>query len=217
LRTPMTSIRAFSEILRDSENMPDPDKARYAGIIHSETLRLTRLLDDLLDLSVLEDGRVSLNLSRKPLSDILDGAISAAGLFVDQGIQIKRKPQREKVVVHTDTDRLSQVFINILSNSQKYCDASDPALTIKVFENEDLVTVDFIDNGSVIAVDMRDVIFEKFSRVGETKAGGAGLGLAICREIMNRLGGEILYLPGQGGSAFRVQFPNEFVPEIMNM
>jgi signal transduction histidine kinase len=64
---------------------------------------------------------------------------------------------------------------------------------------------------------MRDVIFEKFSRVGETKAGGAGLGLAICREIMNRLGGEILYLPGQGGSAFRVQFPNEFVPEIMNM
>ena len=214
LRTPMTSIRAFSEILRDSENMPDPDKARYAGIIHSETLRLTRLLDDLLDLSVLEDGRVSLNLSRKPLSDILDGAISAAGLFVDKGIQIKRKPQREKVMVHTDTDRLSQVFINILSNSQKYCDVADPTLTIKVFESEDLVTVDFIDNGSVIAADMRDVIFEKFSRVGETKAGGAGLGLAICREIMNRLGGEILYLPGQGGSAFRVQFPNEFVPEM---
>lgn len=214
LRTPMTSIRAFSEILRDSENMPDPDKARYAGIIHSETLRLTRLLDDLLDLSVLEDGRVSLNLSRKPLSDILDGAISAAGLFVDKGIQIKRKPQREKVMVHTDTDRLSQVFINILSNAQKYCDAADPTLTIKVFESEDLVTVDFIDNGSVIAADMRDVIFEKFSRVGETKAGGAGLGLAICREIMNRLGGEVLYLPGQGGSAFRVQFPNEFAPEM---
>jgi signal transduction histidine kinase len=54
---------------------------------------------------------------------------------------------------------------------------------------------------------MRDVIFEKFSRVGGTKAGGAGLGLAICREIMTRLSGEIEYLPGQGGTAFRVQFP----------
>lgn len=202
----MTSIRSFSEILRDSQDMPDKDKARYAGIIHSETLRLTRLLDDLLDLSVLEAGRVSLNISQKNLRDVIDGAVSSAGLVDADTFEIIRKLSNEDIMLHTDADRLAQVFINLISNAYKYCDADHQRLRIKVFQENARVTVDFIDNGSVIDPEMRDVIFEKFSRVGETKAGGAGLGLAICREIMSRLGGEIFYLPGQGGSAFRVQF-----------
>ncbi|MGB7319003.1 MAG: sensor histidine kinase [Planktotalea sp.] len=207
LRTPMTSIRSFSEILRDSDDMSAKDKARYAGIIHSETLRLTRLLDDLLDLSVLEAGRVSLNLSRKSLREIIDGSIASLGLMADDRFQIMRQKEREDVDIETDVDRLAQVFINVISNAYKYCDAEAPCLTIKVYQSETHVTVDFIDNGSVIDPKMRDVIFEKFSRVGQTKAGGAGLGLSICREIVSRLEGEILYLPGQGGTAFRVQLP----------
>ena len=67
--------------------------------------------------------------------------------------------------------------------------------------------VDFVDNGSGISTDKHAVIFEKFSRIGQTKASGAGLGLAICREIMERLGGDISYLPGQKGAAFRVTLP----------
>ncbi|MGH1579212.1 ATP-binding protein [Planktotalea sp.] len=216
LRTPMTSIRAFSEILRDSEDLKHEDKARYAGIIHSETVRLTRLLDDLLDLAVLEDGRVSLNLSQKSLRDVLDAAISSAGLTSGEGMEILRKRASEEIRVSTDIDRLVQVFINVISNARKYCDAPSPELKIRVFQANGQVVVDFIDNGSVIETEMRDVIFEKFSRVGETKAGGAGLGLAICREIMTRLEGEIDYLPGQGGSAFRVQFPANLPPEGKN-
>lgn len=213
LRTPMTSIRSFSEILRDSADMPQADKARYAGIIHSETLRLTRLLDDLLDLSVLEAGRVSLNLSQKSIHEILDAALSSAGLDGDQSFEIIRKTNREEISVRTDTDRLAQVFINVISNARKYCDARSPQLKINVFQDGGFVTIDFIDNGSVILQDMREVIFEKFSRVGETKAGGAGLGLAICREIMGRLGGEVFYLPGQGGAAFRVKLPVDFMAD----
>jgi len=209
LRTPMTSIRSFSEILRDSQDMPEADKARYAGIIHSETLRLTRLLDDLLDLSVLEAGRVSLNLTHRSLREILDGAVSSAGLYDSDDLQIHRSKNREDIALHTDVDRLAQVFINIISNAVKYCDAETPELKVKVFQNAQIVMVDFIDNGTVIDPEMRDMIFEKFSRVGETQAGGAGLGLAICREIMSRLGGDISYLPGQGGCAFRVTFPVE--------
>ena len=70
------------------------------------------------------------------------------------------------------------------------------------------VVIDFIDNGSGIPPEARSMVFEKFARVGGDKAGGAGLGLAICHEIMQRLGGEISYLPGQGGAAFRVRVPN---------
>ena len=70
------------------------------------------------------------------------------------------------------------------------------------------LAVDFVDNGRGIAAENQELIFEKFSRLGDTShAGGAGLGLAICREIMDRLGGSIAYLPGQGGAAFRVTLP----------
>lgn len=69
------------------------------------------------------------------------------------------------------------------------------------------MTVDFADNGSGVETDMQAMIFEKFSRIGHHQAGGAGLGLAICREVMARLGGSITYLPGQGGAAFRVTLP----------
>ena len=71
----------------------------------------------------------------------------------------------------------------------------------------DALTIDFVNNGSGVAPEAQDLIFEKFSRVSDQKAGGAGLGLAISRQIVTRLGGEISYLPEQGGAAFRVVLP----------
>ncbi|SMX29545.1 Alkaline phosphatase synthesis sensor protein PhoR [Pelagimonas phthalicica] len=209
LRTPMTSIRAFSEILRDGDGITAEEQSKYASIIHDEAIRLTRLLDDLLDLSVLENGQVSLNLGEGMLSDVLDRAEAAALAHDDKrGLQIKRDRESEQVWLNTDTERLSQVFINLISNARKYCDAESPALAIVVTKGEAL-TVDFIDNGSGVAPEAQDVIFEKFARVSDQKAGGAGLGLAISRQIVTRLGGEISYLSGQSGAAFRVILPLE--------
>ena len=206
LRTPMTSIRSFSDILRDGE-MTEAEQSRYAGIIHDEAVRLTRLLDDLLDLSVLENGQVVLHEQTGRLSDLLDRAIDAAGLH-DGNLHIVRNRATEDVTMTADLDRLVQVFINLVSNAHKYCDADRPTLTIVVTRSEDAVTVDFIDNGSGIAPQNQELIFEKFSRVSdEAKAGGAGLGLAICREIMRRLGHDVIYLPDGGGAAFRVTLP----------
>ena len=208
LRTPMTSIRSFSEILRDTD-MQAPEKARYAGIIHDEARRLTRLLDDLLDLAVLENGQVILRKQSGSLHELLDRAIAAVGLRDDQ-LLIKRRKENEDVPLHTDLDRLLQVFINLISNAAKYCDAEQPELKIIVHKVGDADVVDFVDNGSGIAIESQSMIFEKFSRLtDQSRAGGAGLGLAICTEIMERLGGEIAYLPGQGGAAFRVTLPRE--------
>ena len=206
LRTPMTSIRSFSEILRDAD-MPAAEQARYAGIIHDEALRLTRLLDDLLDLAVLEHGQVSLHLQTGTLRDLLDRAVGAVGLASD-GMEIVRRPANEAVEITSDLDRLAQVFINLIANARKYCDAAQPKLKIDLRCKGDSYHIDFVDNGSGIAPENQQLIFEKFSRVvDQSKAGGAGLGLAICREIMHRLGGEISYLPGQYGTAFRVVVP----------
>ncbi|SDD10907.1 ATP-binding protein [Ruegeria marina] len=207
LRTPMTSIRAFSEILRDTDGLERVDITRYAAIIHDEALRLTRLLDDLLDLSVLENGQVTLNLGQGMLADILDRAASTVLTGTPKPLRIRRNSGSEQVVLQTDLDRLTQVFINLISNAQKYCDAADPTLTVSVHDVGGRVVVDLLDNGSGVPADAQKMIFEKFARVGADKAGGAGLGLAICREIMQRLGGDITYLPGQGGGAFRVSLP----------
>lgn len=210
LRTPMTSIRSFSEILMGGDNMKAEDRHRYSQIIHDEAIRLTRLLDDLLDLSVLENGQVVLNEKPDTLDRIIDRAVSATeqhgnGVF----LEIERERSNERVALFTDSDRLSQVFINLISNSQKYCDAELPRLRIAVREIAGRQVVDFIDNGSGIPREAQQLIFEKFARGTDHRAaGGAGLGLAISREVMNRLGGSITYLPGQGGAAFRVTLPD---------
>ncbi|MBW4710182.1 sodium:solute symporter [Roseobacter sp. YSTF-M11] len=207
LRTPMTSIRAFSEILRDTDGLGAIEKAKYANIIHVEAIRLTRLLDDLLDLSVLENGQVTLNMQTGSLVDLLDRAIATAQASEARNIRIDRRRLEETVELHTDLDRLGQVFINLITNAQKYCGADDPVLKIAVSRQGEAVVVDFMDNGPGIPRASRDVMFEKFSRIGAEDSNGAGLGLAICREIMTRLGGDVTYLDGTGGTAFRVVLP----------
>ena len=210
LRTPMTSIRAFSEILMGGEDMIPSERIRYSQIIQDEAIRLTRLLDDLLDLSVLENGQVTLNKRSETLKDVLNRAVAATDRPGEgKAIRIRREGSKEDVPVFTDVDRLAQVFINLISNAQKYCDADKPELAISVQQLGERVVVDFVDNGTGIPQSSQSLIFEKFSRLSDQHAaGGVGLGLAICREVMMRLGGSVAYLPGQGGAAFRVTLPD---------
>jgi len=212
LRTPMSSIRAFSEILRGVEVLSPQEQVRYASIIQEETIRLTRLLDDLLDLSVLENGQVSLNLSTGSLSDLMDHSVAMARVGRDAAaMQIHRNSADERIWLYTDLDRLNQVFLNLIVNAHKYCDAAEPKLQIIVRQSAQQLTIDFIDNGTGISYENQNLIFEKFSRIGGHKSGGAGLGLAISREILQRLQGDVIYLPGQNGAAFRIRLPESVI------
>jgi signal transduction histidine kinase len=210
LRTPMTSIRSFSEILMQADPLDDAARARFSRIIHDESLRLTRLLDDLLDLSVLENGRVTLHEGPVELGPVLDRAIHAAGALAEGGrIAIRRDPEAERVTLVTDADRLAQVFINLISNAQKYCTAERPELRVEVRQRPDMVEIAFADNGQGIPERQRGLVFEKFARL-DTAGGapGAGLGLAISREIMERLGGSLRHEPGAPGARFVVRLPH---------
>ncbi|MFD2739908.1 ATP-binding protein [Sulfitobacter aestuarii] len=207
LRTPMTSIRSFSEILRDAEGLEAEEKTRYASIIHTEAIRLTRLLDDLLDLSVLEHGQVVLNRQRARLGDVIDHAVSTAQAGAERRLEIARDRAAEDLALDTDTDRLAQVFINLIANAQKYCRAEVPRLSIRPRRSGGEVVIDFSDNGSGIAAEARDVVFEKFARLDGGVGTGAGLGLAICREIMGRLGGRIELMSPSDGTTFRIRLP----------
>lgn len=207
LRTPMTSIRAFAEILQDA-GLPAAARRRYAGMILSEAERLTRLLDDLLDISVLERGEVRIDKRTVRLETVLDRAVASAGGGRDRRLTIRRDRTSERVLVDSDPDRLAQVFINVIANAEKYCPNASPVLVVRVSAGPRRVDVDFIDNGDEIPEAGRVMMFEKFARLGDTSAaGGAGLGLAISRDIARMLGGDIRYLAGQGGAAFRVSIP----------
>jgi signal transduction histidine kinase len=208
LRTPMTSVRAFSEILRDTSELSQEDHTRYASIIHDEAIRLTRLLDDLLDLSVLENGQVTLNRCDGWLYELLDrAAATAQGAGSAQDLDIRRTKSDEEVWLSTDLDRLTQVFINLIGNAHKYCDGDPPKMWIRVSQDADQVILEFADNGSGIAPESRELVFEKFARVADQKAGGAGLGLAICRQIVRSLGGEIRYVSSDTGAVFQMNLP----------
>ncbi|MBK6468861.1 MAG: sodium:solute symporter [Rhodobacter sp.] len=208
LRTPMTSIRAFSEILTEGD-LPPGMVTKSGRVIQDEAKRLTRLLDDLLDLSVLENGKVSLSISLANLREMIDRAIQAAEqVKPERGFTFHRDLAAENIFLRTDADRLTQVLINLISNARKYCDAKHPEIRITIRIKAGRAVIDVADNGKGIPKDAQSTIFEKFTRLpNESRAKGAGLGLAICREIVVNLGGTIAYLPGQGGAAFRVSLP----------
>ena len=219
LRTPMTSIRAFSEILMEP-GLPAEDRARFAGIIHDEAGRMTRLLDDLLDIAVLESGHARLKTGLVNLHDLLERALLAASATASgREFAIRRNPAAEHLMLATDPDRLLQVLINVIANARKYCDAESPAIRIDTRRSADGGTeIDIADNGSGIGAGDRALIFEKFARLNDpSHSGGAGLGLAICKEIMAFLGGSIAYLPGQGGACFRISLPRRPVRQGDNV
>ncbi len=208
LRTPMTSIRSFAEILRDEPDIASEQAQRFVGIINTESRRLTRLLDEILDLSLLESGRINWRL--EPVS--LDAAIvhaltSSKGVRDTSDIKIIRKGDKN-IMVMADFDRLAQVFINLLSNAIKYGRAENPQITIRIQKLGKIAMIGITDNGPGIRIEDREKVFEKFSRLSEiTLAGSAGLGLPISREIMRNLNGDLTVEENAPGAVFRVTLP----------
>ncbi|MCP5071975.1 MAG: sodium:solute symporter [Rhodobacteraceae bacterium] len=209
LRTPMTSIRSFSEILRDSDSLPPEKLKHFSSVIHTESIRLTRLLDDILDLSFMENGKVQLNISSIDLTEVIDRAIISTEAQLQERTSILLRDQRsEQIVVSTDFDRLAQVVINLITNANKYCTAAIPRITISCRRNGNMVQIDVADNGSGVDESEIELIFQKFSKLsGGFFAGSAGLGLPISREIMRNLGGSLTYESGEAGALFRITLP----------
>jgi len=206
LRTPMTSIRSFSEILQSGDGVSKEQARRFTGIINAESQRLTRLLDEILDLSFLESGRVKWNLEPVLLTDVIDHALaSIEGQRATAKVRILRRGEAN-ISVRADFDRLAQVFINLLSNAIKYGESDAPEITIRTQKIGKLALVGVIDNGSGIRPEDREKVFEKFSRLSEiTLAGSAGLGLPISREIMRNLGGDLTVEENAPGAVFRIK------------
>ncbi|HEX2531729.1 MAG TPA: sensor histidine kinase [Burkholderiaceae bacterium] len=210
VRTPMTSIRSLSEILLETPDIPREQTERFLRIIHEESMRMTRLLDGILDISLLEGEEAIWTLAPIDPELALDKAVDICqGLASKSSLLLLDGARARGVIVHGDSDRLNQVFINLISNAIKYNTNDRPFVRVTSRVEGDQYQVLVEDNGPGIRPDEREKIFLKFSRGwAHTRAGtqGAGLGLAISWQIMRRLGGTLELMPDRGcGACFRVQ------------
>jgi len=207
LRTPLTSIRAFSEMLQDDPKIELFERRRFLGIIVSETERLSRLINQILDLAKLESGRAEWTTSEVDLTEVIIEAMAAtSALAKERGIVVSEVLSAGGPVVQADRDRLMQVMINLLSNAVKFAPQNTGRIRVGVGETADAVTVSVTDNGPGIRAEDKEIIFEKFRQgYGDEgaltdKPQGTGLGLPITRQIVEYFGGRLWVEsePGQG-------------------
>jgi Na+/proline symporter/nitrogen-specific signal transduction histidine kinase len=208
LRTPLTSIRSFSEILHDSPDLEMGERQHFLTIIIRESERLTRLINQVLDLTKIETGRMKWQMTDIDLRDVIDHAVtSLRQLFEERNIQLDVRLTDSLPVIRGDRDQLIQLTINLLSNAQKFCPANIGRVEVAVRSSDDEVTVSVADNGPGIPLHEQEAIFEKFHQVRMGQTGnpmGSGLGLAICRGIVEHLGGRLWVQsrPGHGATFY---------------
>ncbi len=230
LRTPLTSVLGFAKIIRrrlEERLFPlipaDDRKIAQAktqvienlDVVVSEGERLTKLIDDVLDLAKIEAGKFTWNMASVSITDVIDRATAAtASLLEAKRLELRRSIAPDLPTITGDQDRLIQVVINLISNAVKFTDAGSITCLVRC-EGEDLV-VSVRDSGIGIAPADQPKVFEKFKQVGDTltdKPKGTGLGLPICKEIVEYHGGRIWVdsEPGKG-STFSFTLPLAVTP-----
>ena len=226
LRTPLTSVLGFAKIIRkrlDEKIFPivdksDPKTNKTIGqinenlqVVISEGERLTHLINDVLDLAKIEAGKMEWNLENVSLPEVAERAIAATtSLFDQKPIELKRDIQKDLPVISGDPDKLIQVMINLISNSVKFTDKG--TVTCRLYQKDDEIIASISDTGIGIAPEDHAAVFEQFKQVGgdtlTDKPKGTGLGLPICKEIIEHHGGRIWLESEVGkGSVFSFALP----------
>jgi signal transduction histidine kinase len=212
LRTPLTSIRAFSQILLEDPEVELEERKKFLGIITKETERLTRLINQVLDLAKIESGKAKWQETQFDMREVISDTVTGMSqVFEERNIQVEVKMPERSVTVLADVDRMIQVMLNLLSNASKFCDPEQGRIQIGLFEEADLLRVDVRDNGPGIDAADQKFLFDKFRQVGDTltaKPRGSGLGLHISRQIVQHLGGRMWVESALGrGAVFSFTLP----------
>jgi Na+/proline symporter/signal transduction histidine kinase len=214
LRTPLTSIRSFSEILHANPDLSTEERTKYLGIVIKESERLTRLINEVLDLAKIEAGSAEWHVTEIDLREVIEDSLTATGqMFREKGVKLDLELPVEVPAVRADRDRLMQVVINLLSNAVKFCDEKAGRVAVRVLAAASLLRVDIEDNGPGVKPEEREIIFEKFRQGGDTLTGkpqGTGLGLPISRQIISHFGGKLWVESAPGaGATFSFTLPLE--------
>jgi signal transduction histidine kinase len=214
LRTPLTSIAGSLGLLMGNDAGSLPKSAgRLLEIAQTNSARLVRLVNDILDIEKLESGRVVFDLKKIQVRPLIEQTADAIrGYAEGNRVKIRIEAAAAMDDIRADTDRLAQVLTNLLSNAIKFSPPDGEVVIAVEKETEvNAVRITVRDHGPGIPVDFKSRIFERFAQADATDArrkGGTGLGLSIAKQIIDRLGGEIGFAdaPG-GGTIFYVELP----------
>ncbi|MGF1548597.1 MAG: ATP-binding protein [Thiotrichales bacterium] len=203
LRTPLTSIRALSEMMLDDESMEASRRQAFLGIVVAEVERLSRLVNQVLDMAKIEAGHAEWHNSDVDMRAVVKQAVdSIAETYRERGAVLVVSDDPSIQPIRADADRLVQVMLNLLANAVKFTPAGAGRVEIRLSDTPDGVTVEVRDNGPGIAPDMQEQVFLKFRQVGEMngRPQGTGLGLPISRQIVEHFGGRMWLHsePGEG-------------------
>ncbi len=213
LRTPITAIRAASEILYDDDAIPEELRKQFLQNIISESDRLNRLIDKILDLEKFETGKQKIYLSKNNIVKTIENTLdSLKQLLINKNITVEFECSGTEIKAFYDEERLIQVVTNLLSNGIKFSDETNGAIKIAITENRNAVEIQIANNGKQIDKEDLEAVFDKFyqSRNQNIKKPiGSGLGLAICKQIIEHHKGKIWAESSlETGTIFTFTLPN---------
>lgn len=212
LRTPITSIKALAKILADNQTLPPEQQSQYLNIIVSESERIARLVNQVLDLEKLQTLKgkwtfVNLNFSEL----VTQCCISMDQVMKDRNISFECQLPDEDIWIKGVKDKLMQAVLNLLSNAIKFCNPVLGRVEVNLFSTNDEIILKVSDNGIGVSEAEQKMIFEKFTQLTDRQLGkpkGTGLGLPITKEIVERHGGKIqLESKKNEGTTFMLIFP----------
>ena len=211
IRTPMNAIMGFSDILRRGYERDESERREYLDTIHSSGEHLLELINDILDLSKVESGRLKVELQHCSIHQVIKDVTSVLGKRAhEKGLRIVYEPQELPETILTDPGRVRQILTNLLGNAIKFTAEGEVGIAVSLQPEGEKpqLAIDVSDTGIGMTSEQADTIFDPFMQADASitrRFGGTGLGLSISRRLARALGGDILVdsAPGQG-STFRV-------------
>ncbi len=210
LRTPISYLKGYSQVLKQGLYQTEQERVQYLSIIENETDRMVRLINDLFELSKMEEGKIELQMSNLNLAKVLETALLKIKIEMDKKeLTLKGKINNDVPDIEVDGIRMEQIFTNLLANALWYTKMG--SIYVDVWHVEEHVHVIIEDTGIGIPEQELPLIFERFHRVEKSRSrdlGGTGLGLAIVRNLVELQHGEITVSSEVGvGTRFELCFP----------
>ena len=200
IRTPLNAIVGFSSLMQ-SEELSQEERAEYCAIVVNNSEMLLTLLNDILDISSLECGKIKFNYASEDIVQICQHVMMTTAHTRQEGVEGRFECPVGSFMLTTDAHRLSQILINLLTNAGKFTFEGSITLGVEIDEERGEVLFSVADTGPGIPLDKQEMVFNRFEKLDGNKKKGTGLGLAICRQIAMIVGGRIWVDPGYTAGA----------------
>ncbi|RHJ87618.1 HAMP domain-containing sensor histidine kinase [Parabacteroides sp. AM08-6] len=213
IRTPLNAIVGFSQLLGSDMAFDPEEKSEFTDLISKNSDLLLKLINDILDLSRIESGRISFTFENHNLSKLIEDVYNTHHLLMPENVELRKKMPETPAIIHTDWFRLTQVLTNFINNATKFTNSGYIEVSYDYSPDNKYILIMIADTGIGIPKEKQAQVFERFQKLNEF-AQGTGLGLAISKSIIQTFNGSIQVESEEGkGSTFTIALP--YTPNLI--